>query len=176
MSLQLLVLATLCSWTQGSSLVVLWGVVANTSRIGGSVCKGDIAPVNLSPNSKLGGQWWFQIFFYFHPYLGKIPILTNIFQMGWNHQLVNCCKLRINLLTRRPSLARGVWSAKSIRSCGVTLTTHEKLCSCSNLYCIIWYNRQDVCSSWMNMLNAHVLCVCLFQEISKSSMWMSNQQ
>ncbi len=26
--------------------------------------------------------------FYFYPYLGKIPILTNIFQMGWNHQLV----------------------------------------------------------------------------------------
>ena len=24
--------------------------------------------------------------YYFHPYLGKIPILTNIFQMGWNHQ------------------------------------------------------------------------------------------
>ena len=28
--------------------------------------------------------------FYFHPYLGKIPILTNIFQMGWNHQLEKC--------------------------------------------------------------------------------------
>ena len=27
--------------------------------------------------------------FYFHPYLGKIPILTHIFQMGWNHQLGN---------------------------------------------------------------------------------------
>ena len=26
--------------------------------------------------------------FYFHPCLGKIPILTNFFQMGWNHQLV----------------------------------------------------------------------------------------
>ena len=25
--------------------------------------------------------------FYFQPYLGKIPILTNIFQRGWNHQL-----------------------------------------------------------------------------------------
>ncbi len=25
--------------------------------------------------------------FYFHPYLGKIPILTNIFQRGWNHQV-----------------------------------------------------------------------------------------
>ena len=35
-------------------------------------------------------RWWFQTFFnifYFHPYLGKIPILTNFFQMGWNHQL-----------------------------------------------------------------------------------------
>ena len=27
--------------------------------------------------------------FYFHPYLGKIPILTIIFQLGWNHQPVN---------------------------------------------------------------------------------------
>ncbi len=26
-------------------------------------------------------------FFYFHPYLGKIPNLTNILQMGWNHRL-----------------------------------------------------------------------------------------
>ena len=25
--------------------------------------------------------------FHFHPHLGKIPILTNIFQRGWNHQL-----------------------------------------------------------------------------------------
>ena len=25
--------------------------------------------------------------FYFHSYLGKIPILTNIFQRGRNHQL-----------------------------------------------------------------------------------------
>ena len=35
---------------------------------------------------KLGGGFKY---FYFHPYLGKIPILTNIFQMGWNHQPVN---------------------------------------------------------------------------------------
>ena len=27
--------------------------------------------------------------FCFHPYLGKIPSSTNIFQMGLNHQLVN---------------------------------------------------------------------------------------
>ena len=24
---------------------------------------------------------------YFHPYLGRIPVLTSIFQVGWNHQL-----------------------------------------------------------------------------------------
>ena len=33
-------------------------------------------------------RWWFPTFFNVHPYLGKIPILTNIFQLGWNHQLV----------------------------------------------------------------------------------------
>ena len=28
-------------------------------------------------------RWRFQIYFFcFHPYLGKVPILTNIFQMG----------------------------------------------------------------------------------------------
>ena len=27
------------------------------------------------------------MFFYVHPYLGKIPILTYIFQMCWDHQL-----------------------------------------------------------------------------------------
>ena len=34
--------------------------------------------------------------FYFHPNLGKIPILTNtgIFQMGWNHQLVMSLHLK----------------------------------------------------------------------------------
>ena len=32
-------------------------------------------------------RWWFQTFFYFHPYLGKWFNLTRIFQTGWNHQL-----------------------------------------------------------------------------------------
>ena len=38
----------------------------------------------------LGGG--FKIFDY-HSYLGKIPILTNIFQMGWNHQLELFCAI-----------------------------------------------------------------------------------
>ena len=42
---------------------------------------------NWTPISSTG--WWFQIFFMlYNPHLEKIPILTNIFQTGWNHQLV----------------------------------------------------------------------------------------
>ena len=36
----------------------------------------------------IDSRWWFQIFFIFIPILGKWSNLTNIFQMGWNHQLV----------------------------------------------------------------------------------------
>ena len=39
-----------------------------------------------------GVLWWSNRttlhIFYFHPYLGKLSNLTNIFQMGWNHQPV----------------------------------------------------------------------------------------
>ena len=31
--------------------------------------------------------WWFQKKIHVRPYLGKIPILANIYPMGWNHQL-----------------------------------------------------------------------------------------
>ena len=45
-------------------------------------------------NSGLGiiARWCFQIFFYVHPYLGKISNLTNIFQMGGSttNQIVIC--------------------------------------------------------------------------------------
>ena len=38
---------------------------------------------------KLGGGFKH---FFSHPFSGIIPILTNIFQMGWNHQLENLQK------------------------------------------------------------------------------------
>ena len=46
------------------------------------------APENrpLGPQNESIARWWFQIFFNFYSYQGKIPILTNIFQTGWNHQ------------------------------------------------------------------------------------------
>ena len=49
--------------------------------------------LNSQNSNPLGMIFWLvatQIFFYFHSYLGKIPNLTNIFQMVWNHQLVLC--------------------------------------------------------------------------------------
>ena len=39
----------------------------------------------------LGGG--FKDFVFSSSYLGKIPNLTNIFQMGWNHQLDEICFL-----------------------------------------------------------------------------------
>ena len=39
-------------------------------------------------NGLLQRYWWFHIFCYFHPYVGKWSNLTNIFLMGWNNQLV----------------------------------------------------------------------------------------
>ena len=39
--------------------------------------------IDLQDKQELGGGF---NFFNFHPYLGKIPILTSIFQGGWNHQ------------------------------------------------------------------------------------------
>ena len=48
-------------------------------------------------------------YFYFHPYLGKIPNLTNIFQMGWNHQLERGCEiLLICFLTQKISVNRSL--------------------------------------------------------------------
>ena len=39
--------------------------------------------------TSLRTRWWFQVFLFSPRKLGKIPILTNIFQMGRNHQLEN---------------------------------------------------------------------------------------
>ena len=48
------------------------------------------APEKWMVGKRSGFLFWLVVskIFYVHPYLGKIPILTNIFQMGCNHQLV----------------------------------------------------------------------------------------
>ena len=44
---------------------------------------------DLKTNTKHKTGWWFQLLFIFTPgpYLGKWSNLTNIFHLGWNHQL-----------------------------------------------------------------------------------------
>ena len=52
-------------------------------------------------------RWWFDIFFIFHPDpWGNDPILTNIFQRGWNHQL-GCVQLAQKRIENGSSLGPG---------------------------------------------------------------------
>ena len=65
----------------------LWGSSSSCSV--GFLCNRYVIAA-LGPPWKPMGKWsWVVVsnIFYFQPYLGKIPILSNIFQMGWNHQL-----------------------------------------------------------------------------------------
>ena len=66
----------------------------------GVLARGQHVAYQAGPRA-LAECWWFNLFekfrsnsdldggnsnmFYFQPYLGKIPILTHIFPMGWNH-------------------------------------------------------------------------------------------
>ena len=51
-------------------------------------------------------RWWFQIFFVFTPTWGNDPILSNIFQMGWNHQPdITLFLVSISVLGIAPQLA-----------------------------------------------------------------------
>ena len=71
----------ICSWISSIPNQLLRGARAKSKQPKNNETKS-------SPHwpKKLGGGN--SNIFYSHPYLGKIPILTNIFQMGWfNHQL-----------------------------------------------------------------------------------------
>ena len=59
------------SSTPSCELVVVTKALKKTTK--------ETRPYLCGGNSKI---------FYFHSYLGKVSILTNIFQMGWNRQLV----------------------------------------------------------------------------------------
>ena len=82
-------------------------------------------------------RWWFHFFYIFTPTWGNDPvwILTNIFQMGWNHQLDYFNRTRIvqPVIFRGHSLVeiRGPWNlefALIIEAAQVTKSkmSHEK--------------------------------------------------
>ena len=67
-----------------------WGTQTLTSECGAVRASKTMAQNGRGPD--LGGG--FKCFL-FHPYLGKIPTLTNIFEMGWNHQAEIFCGWKI---------------------------------------------------------------------------------
>ena len=69
---------------RGSTLELMFSILWSPIPGGGSGWCFCFQP----PKHGVFSGWWFQIIFYVHPCLGKIPILTNIFQRGGNHQLV----------------------------------------------------------------------------------------
>ena len=65
----------------------------NSAQFQGSKAEGE-QPKDVETDLSIGlhqfsGWWHLKYVLFSNPYLGKIPNLTNIFQMGWNHQLVN---------------------------------------------------------------------------------------
>ena len=82
-------------WCSGVCLCLLW-------------FEGSPAGVTCSKkaiNGLLGGGFKY---FYFQPYLGRWPNLTNIFQRGWNHQLdySDSARCKCFLPLRGPSRGR----------------------------------------------------------------------
>ena len=49
-------------------------------------------------NTQLDGGRLQTFFIFYHPFWRKTPILTNMFQMGWNQQLVNFCEFSLEHL------------------------------------------------------------------------------
>ena len=89
----------------------------------------------ISLISQLTGGFMF--FFYVHLYLGKWSNLTNIFQMGWNHQPANFCDGKLSQPARcRPSPQRWRlrttprWSGAFTVPCGVPAQPKVEGCSC----------------------------------------------
>ena len=97
--------------------------------------------------------------FYFHPYLGKIPILTNIFQRGWNHQLGNFEGLTLNselfglvsyndrCYTKKKHLEHGEVSVWKWNSRPIFFLFHANLARFQFQRCILYCTFQSILDS-----------------------------
>ena len=72
-------------------------------------------------------SWWFH-FFYVHPYLGKIPILTNIFQRGLKPPTRFCSQYSDALFTQTV-LYLSFESSLLPKKNKMNSTTFQKICS-----------------------------------------------
>ena len=93
-----------CCYRQWLTIASADAVILSASNFGVTAAEAQKPWARNDPKTR-GIQDWVVVsnIFYVHPYLGKIPNLTNIFQMGWNHQLVMIfpwgfyCLLLLNL-------------------------------------------------------------------------------
>ena len=118
------------------TLSKLSGIPKSRLRVGTSEAYSYLTSFILASWMESGtfSGWWF--FFIFTPYLGKIPILTNIFQMGWNHQPVFFWKL----FTQTSGCARFLFLPKKSSpsqpsKCGFTSTVSTQISGCYSAQC-----------------------------------------
>ena len=83
-------------------------------------------------------------YFYFHPYLGKISILTNIFQLGWNHQLPHLHQPN-SILQISHQCGKGNWVSTSGTICPMKIAQCYLSCFVSGLSCNLF-------SGWVQCL------------------------
>ena len=119
--------------------------------------------------------------FYFHPYLGKIPILTNIFQMGWNHQLVLLGAWEDEDETSDPqivvhiSLLLKVFCWWNLRRCPNGLRMQEDSCmlSSEHFQIFIW-NSRDFILKWKQNINPTLKQQLIMNQICANQLIASN--
>ena len=65
-----------------------WKETGSHSQVLLFISEVNVSPIQYIHDISIAHHYWVVIsnIFNFHRYLGKIPNLTNIFQMGWNHQ------------------------------------------------------------------------------------------
>ncbi len=82
------------------------------------------------------GIFWVVVsnIFYFHPYLGNIPILTDIFQMGWNHQPYVCRWWALQWFPQQPIRSQPftLWMRPIVQAFHlvVRMISHAGFCRC----------------------------------------------
>ena len=97
--------------------------------------------------------------FYFHPYLGKWSSLTNIFQMGWNHQPEGD--------TRRSS-----WMPKMLQDvarwwCDRMKASKHPPTKCTKPKCHFFYHYRNLCENWESP------CTIMYHHVPNKCFWMA---
>ena len=137
-----------------------------------------VYPVYWSPRTSSIVCWKFSIFnrklrgcfiFFFHSYLGKWSKMTNIFQMGWSHQLENICWVCL-IWWPSTQLAR---SAKEV-VCFVfflnvwrTIYGNSSKMTCTQRYCK--YPKSMKGFQFIQMLWCHHVSYCVMSRIADRS-------